>query len=101
MRRLRLFAASDRSAALLRKRLEAKLSELQQQRQAVVTGQQQVAASTAATAALIESRMCLLRQALKEQQHVLNLSHSSDEARALQELQQVSLHSPLNRTPAL
>jgi hypothetical protein len=81
---------SDRSVALLRKRLEAKLGELQQQRCAVVQGQQQAAACTAAAAALIENRISLLRQALEEQKRMLQSSYSSDEALALQQLQQVS-----------
>jgi hypothetical protein len=82
--------ADDRSVLSLRKRLQGKLLELQQHRQAVVHGQQQAAASVAAAAQLIESRIPLVRQALDAQKQALYSSYSSDEAMALQQLQQVA-----------
>jgi hypothetical protein len=84
------FCAADfHGTAALRKRLEAKLLELQQQRQMVVQGQMQAVASTAAAASLIESRISLLRQSLDAQKQALYSSYSSHETRALQLLQQV------------
>ncbi len=91
------FHADDRSIVSLRKRLEGKLLELQQQRQAVVLGQQQTAASVAAAAQLIESKIPLLRQALDAQKQALYSSYSSDETAALQQLQQVASLSLLLR----